>query len=113
MHYGQGRHLFGEEEHTLPLPRSGCNDVRDRLALASAWWPLDDEVAAGTNLLNHLGLRGVRVDDMKELLGRQHVVEPVRRTEHAFLALEAFVEQATGEGVVGQSAVGPHAEIQI
>ncbi len=71
----QRRLLLGDEEDRLaPADRLG-DQVRDRLRLACAGRPLDDQVASPKHVEEGQRLRTVRVHDVMDVLGRQAAIE--------------------------------------
>ena len=67
----QGGHLLGHEKDFLTVMGGGRNDVRDGLRLAGSRWALNHQVPPAPDLLDDFRLRGVRLDDLHDILGRK------------------------------------------
>src|SRR3954453_12519226 len=65
--------LLGDEENRLAARDKARDEVADRLALAGARRPLDDEVLAAEHLVNRVILARVGIEH-EELVGRRRVV---------------------------------------
>src|SRR5437899_3274951 len=65
MDHLESRHLFADKEHLLSLCEALSDDVRDGLALACAWRPLQDEAGTVLRGLDRHLLAGVRVENLE------------------------------------------------
>jgi len=75
MNNGQRRHLLGDEQHRLTLPKGVRDDVGDGLALAGARWPLKHKVAAGLDGADRLELRRIGEKRRQDVLGLELAVQ--------------------------------------
>ena len=71
----EGGALLRDEQDRLPAGEGIGDQVRDRLGLPGARWPLDHEVTAGADVQQGRHLRAVAVLDRQDLLRPGQVVE--------------------------------------
>ena len=69
------RHLLGDEQHGPAGMHRGRDQIGDGLRLAGPGRALDDQVLAGARRLERLRLRGIRVEHVEHLAGREALVE--------------------------------------